>query len=173
MTKTIFSFILLFVALVLAQALIFNHLVLFGYAVPMVFILLIARLPMSLSVSWAMTVAFLLGLAVDTFSDTPGLNAMACTFTAFIRRGVFHVYAPREDDIMSISPTPRNMGTVAYAKYLFTITLIYCAAVFLIEAFGFFHPLILLIRTLASALYTFLLLYAVSTVDFRNANRHS
>ncbi|MDE7124913.1 MAG: rod shape-determining protein MreD [Muribaculaceae bacterium] len=167
MTKTVLNFTLLFVVLILAQALIFNHLVLFGCAIPMVFILLIVRLPMSMSVSWTLTVAFLLGITTDIFSDTPGLNALACTVTAFMRRSIFHIYAPREDDIMSVRPTPRTMGTPAYAKYLLSFTLVYCALVFIIEAFGFFHPWIMLKRTIASTIYTFLLLYAFSAIPVR------
>ncbi len=63
MTKTIINFSLLFIVLVMAQALIFNHLVLFGCAIPMIFVLLIVRLPMSLPVGWCLTVCFALGLA--------------------------------------------------------------------------------------------------------------
>lgn len=170
MTKNLINFAILFVVLVLAQVLIFNHLVLFGCALPMVFVLLIVRLPMSMSTSWVLTIAFLLGITIDTFSDTAGLNALACTITAFVRKPVFNFLAPREDDIMSIIPSPRTMGSPAYAKYLFAITLIYCAAVFAVEAFGFFHPWLLLMRTLASTVYTFVLLYALGALSPSRSN---
>lgn len=172
MTKTFINFALLFIVLVLAQALIFNHLVLFGCAIPMVFILLIVRLPMSLSVSWTLTVAFALGLAVDCFSDTPGLNSLACTITAFSRRNIFKIFAPREDDIMSVTPSPRTIGAPAYAKYLLAMTLLYCMTVFLVETFGFFHPFRLLLRALASTAYTFLLLLALSAINVRRNAGH-
>lgn len=167
MTKTIINFSLLFIVLVMAQALIFNHLVLFGCAIPMIFVLLIVRLPMSLPVGWCLTVCFALGLCVDCFSDTPGLNALACTIAAFSRRNVFHLLAPREDDIMSVTPSGRTMGTPAYSKYLFAMTLLYCTSVYIIEAFGFFHPLVLLTRALASTVYTFLILFALSAITLR------
>ena len=48
MSKTTLQFILLGLILVLAQVIVFNHICLFNVAVPMVFIYLIIRLPLSL-----------------------------------------------------------------------------------------------------------------------------
>lgn len=172
MTRTALNFILLFIVLVLAQAVIFNHLVLFGCAVPLVFLYLLVRLPMSISPTAMLSIGFLLGLSVDVFSDTPGMNTIACTVTAFIRRPVFHFFAPHEDDIMTIQPTSETMGMPAYIKYLLSMVAIYCVAVFTVEAFGFFHPLILLLRAASSTVYTFLLLYAIGSINLRSTHRH-
>lgn len=171
MTRTAFNFILLAILLVLVQAVIFNHLVLFGCAVPMVFIFLLVRLPMSLSPTAMLSIGFLLGLAVDIFSDTLGMNALACTVLAFMRRPLFHFLAPHEDDIMTIQPSVRTMSLPAYVKYLISMTGIYCLLVFTIESFGFFHPLILLLRAAASTVYSFLLLYAISTINLRSRQK--
>ena len=84
MSKTILNFILLFLLLIPAQAVIFNNLILFNVAIPLVFIYLIIRLPMTVSVNAALTIGFITGLSVDIFSDTVGVNAMACTLLAFV-----------------------------------------------------------------------------------------
>ncbi len=49
MTKSIVQFSLLFVILVLAQAIVFNNICLFNVAVPFVFIYFIISLPITLS----------------------------------------------------------------------------------------------------------------------------
>lgn len=57
MSKTSLQFILLGIILVLAQVIVFNHICLFNVAVPMVFIYLIIRLPITLSTNWLLTIA--------------------------------------------------------------------------------------------------------------------
>lgn len=79
MTKEILKFALLSVILVLCQVIVFNHICLFGVAVPLVFIYSLVRLPLNLNVNWVMTLGFLLGLTVDVFSNTQGVNALSCT----------------------------------------------------------------------------------------------
>ena len=74
MSKTVLKFILLGIILVLAQVIVFNHICLFNVAVPLVFIYLILRLPITLSLNWLLTISFFLGLIVDIFSDTYGMN---------------------------------------------------------------------------------------------------
>ena len=80
MTKTAIQFTILYIVLALAQAIVFNNVCLFGAAVPFVFIYVIIRLPMTLAVNWVLTIGFTLGLVVDIFSDTQGMNSLAyCT----------------------------------------------------------------------------------------------
>lgn len=69
MSKTVLQFILLGFILVLAQVIVFNHICLFNVAVPLVFIYLLVRLPITLSVNWMLTIGFFLGLTVDIFSE--------------------------------------------------------------------------------------------------------
>lgn len=54
------QFILLGFILVLAQVIVFNHICLFNVAVPLVFIYLLVRLPITLSVNWMLTIGFFL-----------------------------------------------------------------------------------------------------------------
>ena len=65
MSKTVITLIALFLVLVPAQAVIFNNLILFNVALPLVFIYLIISLPMTLGTNWAVTIGFITGLSVD------------------------------------------------------------------------------------------------------------
>lgn len=160
MSKDFLTFFVLFIVLVLVQVLIFNHIVLFNVAVPLVFIYFIIRLPLSLSTNWLLTLSFLLGLCVDIFSDTPGVNALSCTLLAAVKRPVFFAYVPRDDKTKEAEPTLTTLGPVPYCKYLLTMTGIFCLLEFTIEYFNFADVKDIAIVIAASTVLTFLLLLA-------------
>ncbi len=164
MNKTTLQLVILAIILILAQATVFNHVCLFNVAVPFVFIYVIFRLPITLSLNWVLTISFLLGLSIDIFSDTYGMNALACTLTAMIRRQVLHLYIPREDDLSSTEPSMRTIGTAAYIKYLFTMTLIYCTLISVIEAFTFFDIAGMVLRIACSTILSGLIMLGIDSL---------
>ena len=87
MKNTLFHFLILFIALLVAQV-ICSKIILFGVAMPIIYIYLILRLPLSYSLNWTLTIAFLFGLFVDMFNNTQGMNALACTVMTIMRRPV-------------------------------------------------------------------------------------
>lgn len=164
MTKTAVQFSLMFVVLVVAQAVVFNRLDLFSVALAFVFIYFIIKLPITLSASWVMLLSFLLGVSVDIFSDTPGMNALACTCLGGCRRTVMRLYVPREDDVMHRIPSSRTLGGAVFSKYVVTMSLTYCILVFCIEAFTFFRPLMLMAKIVASTLLTSLIILLLDSI---------
>ena len=165
MTKATFRYIILYLVMVLAQVVVFNNLVLFNCAVPLVFIYLVICLPASLSTNKSMTVAFLTGLLVDAFSDSYGMNALACTVLAFVRKPVFHLYVSRDEDPTVQPLTMHSLGVPQFMKYALTMTLIYMVVYFIAEAFNFFNFERMLLRIVASTVYTFLMVCAVSSLS--------
>ena len=163
MSKTTVQFILLGVILVLAQVIVFNHICLYNVAVPMVFIYLIVRLPITLSVNWLLTISFVLGLIVDIFSDTYGMNTLACTVLAMARKPILRLYVPREEDLPRPEPSMYTLGTASYLKYLLTMTLLYCALIFLIEAFTFFNPIRLLLLIVFSTILSMAIMVGIDS----------
>lgn len=164
MAKTTLHFTLLFLVLVAAQVIVFNHLCLFNVAVPMVFIYFLLRLPITLGSITVMTLGFLLGLTVDIFSDTAGMNALACTILAAIRMPLLHLYFPREEDLSSPEPSIRSLGMSVYLKYALTFTLIYCTIFFTLESFTFFSPERLFARIIGSTALTFILIICIDSL---------
>lgn len=164
MTKTALNFILLAIVLIAAQVVVFNHICLFNVAVPMVFIYLIVRLPVTLSVNWIMTIGFFTGLTVDIFSDTYGMNALACTVLAALRRPILRLYVNREEDLPRPEPSMYTLGTSVYLKYLLTMTLVYCILIFTIEAFTFFNPLRLLLRIISATALSMLVMVGIDSL---------
>ncbi|MDE6754017.1 MAG: rod shape-determining protein MreD [Muribaculaceae bacterium] len=118
MNKEILQFTILFFIMVLVQVLICNHIAIFDVAMPIVFIYFLIRLPISLGLSVLFTLAFVLGFTVDIFSDTPGVNALACTLLAALRRPVYYAYVPRDDKTKDLIPSISSLGVGTYSKYL-------------------------------------------------------
>lgn len=171
MTKTVIQLAVMFVVLVLVQAVVFNHVCLYNVALAFVFIYFIVKLPISLGRGWVITLSFLLGTAVDILSDTPGMNALACTLLGALRMPVLRLYVPRDDDAVQAEPSVRLLGVGVFLKYIFTLSLLYCILVFAIEAFTFFNIGIMLMRIICSALLTTVLLFGTESLTFRQREK--
>lgn len=168
MSKTVLQFSLMFVVMVVAQSVIFNRLALFSVALAFVFIYFIIKLPMTLSATKVMFLSFLLGFCVDIFSDTPGINSLACTCLGACRHTVLRLYVPREDDVIHRIPALRSLGASVFSKYVLTMSLLYCFMVTLIESFSFFNPLIMLERIVGSTVLTSLLILGIDSLSSRS-----
>ncbi|MDE6272770.1 MAG: rod shape-determining protein MreD [Muribaculaceae bacterium] len=162
---------ILFPLLILVQVLICNHIMLFNVAVPFIFIYFIVRYPIGVSQNIALTLAFMLGFLVDLFSDTPGLNALACTILAGIRPAVFYAYVTRDDKTKRIVPSISSLGWQDYSKYLISICSIYCLMVFGIEYLSFASIGLILLMTIASAVLTFIVIIGLDSLlpSFKNS----
>ena len=168
MNKTSLNILLSALILIPAQAIFFNNMVLFNVAVPIVFIYIIIKLPITYSSPLTTTIGFLCGLAVDILSDTPGMNALGCTLLAFMQRGIFHLYVSNDIDLAEQCPSPKNLGPATFMKYSLTMTAIYCIIIFSIEAIQLFNIKLLILRIIASIIYSFVLIYAIAGISVTN-----
>lgn len=168
MSKSVIQFALLFVVLVVAQAVIFNHIILYGVAIPFIFIYFIIKLPINMTSAKVIFLAFLLGTVMDIFQDTPGMCGLACTCLGALRRGVLRLFVPREEDIIHSIPSIYTLGPGAFTRYVIAMTLIFCVLVFSIEAFTFFRPMVLLTRAGASCALSSILLVATDSLSRRS-----
>lgn len=164
MDKQFLNNVIILILVILAQILICNHIVLFNVAIAFVFIYVIIRLPMSLNTNWLLTWAFISGLIVDIFSDTPGVNSLACTILAICKRPVLYAYVPRDDRTKNIMPSLGSLGFAVYGKYLLTMSGIYCVLAFTIEYFNLADVKEIVIMSSASAVFTFLLLLGIDSI---------
>lgn len=164
MDKSVITNIAILICLVLVQVLVCNNIMLFNVAMAFVFIYVIIRLPMDLSVNWLLTWAFLSGLSVDIFADTPGVNSLACTLLAMLKRPMLYAYIPRDDRTKNIAPSLSSLGFAVYGKYLFSMVTVYCLLAFSIEYFSFADVKEIVIMSVASAILTFLILLGIDSL---------
>lgn len=165
MAKSVFFLVILSLVLLLTQVVIWNHICLFNVAVPLVYIYLIMKLPVSLHVNWVLTVGFFSGLFVDIFADTYGMNALSMTVMSVLRRPVMHLYLPRDTTFAEDAlPSIKLFGLGVFVKYSLTLTLIFCILLFVIEAFTFMQIGLLLLRIVFSTVLTFVLILAIESI---------
>ena len=88
--------IIRFVLLVGIQALVMNQLEI-GLGIQiMVYPLFVLLLPFELSVIAVLALAFAMGFAIDSISNTYGLHASSLVLMAYLRPIIFKIFAPRD-----------------------------------------------------------------------------
>ena len=85
-----------FIILVLLQVLVLNHIHFEQYATPLFYIYFLLKIDSGNSRKGLMLWAFSLGLCIDIFSNTPGLNAAAAVCTAFCRPWFLRLFSLRD-----------------------------------------------------------------------------
>jgi rod shape-determining protein MreD len=145
--------VLWFIGLVLLQALVLNHIHICGIATPFLYIYMILKFPSGMSRNEAMLWAFFLGLVVDIFSNTHGMNTFASVAVAMVRPYMLQLFTPR-DMPDSIIPSFKTMGPSSFMKYLTLSILIHCFLLVAIEVFSFSSILLTLLRVVACTLLT-------------------
>ena len=133
-----------FVGLVLLQVLVLNNIHIAGCATPFLYI-------------------YLLGLAVDIFSDTLGMNAAAVVLLAFLRPLFLRLFLPR-DVQDSLVPSLQTMGTASFFKYAVACVLVHHTMLFALEFFSLAHIGLLLLRMVTSMALTLACVMAVEGI---------
>lgn len=142
-----------FVLLVLVQGLILNNISFFGYATPFLYVYLILAFDANMSRYSLLLWGFALGLAVDIFSNTPGVNAAATTLLAFMRPSLLRLFTPR-DSAEDFSPGIPSMGTSPFIRYLTFCLLFHQTALVLLLTFSLVQPYAIVLRIVSSVLLT-------------------
>ncbi len=158
--KNIFRFIIL----VLVQVLVLNNIQFLGYINPYIYILFILSLPVR-TPRWAsLLLAFVLGLTIDIFANTPGMHASAAVLIAFLRNGVIKLFITIDE---GNNPTPSfyTFSVATYVKYVVTLVIIHHATLFFLEAFSFAHFWLMLFKIILSSAVTILLILGIQSLN--------
>lgn len=153
MTAEVIGRVIAFVVLVLVQALVLNHIHLFGVATPLLYVYFVLRFRRN-HPKWAILIwSFLLGLSIDMFSNTPGMTAASLTLLALLQPYILESFVPRdsEDDLL---PGMRTLGVSKFIIYTVVMVFLYALFFFSLEAFSFFNWLQWLLCIGASTLIT-------------------
>ena len=151
------------IGLVLLQVLFLNRINLFGYVTPLFYIWMIARFDSSMSRTSILLWAFFLGLSIDIFSGTPGLNAAAATLVAMFQPGIVKLFVPldRHDVLL---PCSASMGGRQFAGYLLLITALHHTVYFILLSIPLGDWTVLVLKVVFSTLLTFLFMLVAESV---------
>lgn len=155
MNKTLYIAFLFF-TLLLLQVFIFNNVLFLGYVNPYIYIAFVFLYPIRKNRFPFLFLSFLLGLCVDAFSNSGGINAFSILFIAYIRiffiRSIFKKIAI-EDTLFSINKEP--FGNTF--NYVIVLTLIHHFILFSLANFSFQNISHVLLNTILSSIFTVIL----------------
>lgn len=164
MLPTLLSRTAWFVLLCLLQALVFNHVHIAGIATPMpyVFFLIILH---SDTPHWTyVACGFLMGLAIDLFSGTPGMAAASLCLAGLLAPWLLRAFAPGESDDEAFAPSAKTMKWSGFTGYAASLVLVNSIGFFLIENFSFFNWDYLLLATGGSAALSLCFIVAMELI---------
>ncbi len=171
MIRTILLNLLRFVVLVFLQVFLLKNLSLYDLSTPYPYILFILLLPFETPNLVLYALAFVLGLTIDAFYDTPGLNAAACTLLAFVRICFTSITVQKDGFDNEPDPTLGNMGFRWFFMYILILTLIHHFFLFNLEVFRLSEIQYTFIRFLLSSIFTVFLMLISGLLFFRRKER--
>jgi rod shape-determining protein MreD len=153
----------MFVALLLAQVLVLNHVWLMNVATPLLYVYFAITFPRNTEKGEVLVWCFILGLLVDIFSNTPGLAAGSLTLIGMIQTYLVELFVPR-DSAENLEVSAATLGWGKFSMLSGILILIYCFLFFILEAFNFFDWQLWLLRAVCSAALTLGLMLAIESL---------
>ena len=158
MTTDLLKRALLFIVFALAQAVVLGRIHLFGCATPLLYVYFVTSFERNYPKWGILLWSFLLGLVIDTFSNTPGLTSASLTLLAVIQPYYFELFVPR-DSVDNLKPALATLGPTKYSYYVSTLVLFYCLVFYSLELFNFFNWLEWLLCVVGSTVITLVLIF--------------
>lgn len=152
--------LLLFLVLLLVQALVLNHIHLFDCATPLLYVYFVISFKRGYP-KWAILVwSFLMGLGIDMFSNTPGVAASSLTLLGLLQPYLLELFTTRDSDA-DLQPCIANFGLSRFSYYALLLTFVYCLVFFTVETFSFFNWLQWILSIVSSTFLTFVLVLVI------------
>ena len=147
-----------FIVFVLVQAMVLGRIHLFNCATPLLYVYFVTSFPRNYPKWGILLWSFLLGLLIDTFSNTPGLASASLTLVAAVQPYYFELFVPR-DSVDDLKPAMSTLGPLKYTYYIVVLAVLYCLVFYSLELFNFFNWTQWASCVGGSALITLLLIY--------------
>ena len=158
MNNSVIKHIVWFVLFILLQVLIFNNIKLFGYINPYIYIAFVFYYPLKKEKGTFLFLSFLLGLCIDFFSDTGGINAAATLFIAYVRLPVLSAILRKNDfDFLLF-----NIRAISFGKsflYILSLTFIHHLILFTLDYFSLNEFGSIINKTIVTTVLTVFLIF--------------
>ena len=171
MGRSIIVNILRFIFLVFIQVFLLKNITLYSFSTPYLYILFILLLPFETPNLLLFPLAFILGLTIDAFYDTPGLHAASCVLLAFVRVLFISITVQKDGFDNEPEPTLSMMGFRWFLTYATTLTLFHHFFLFNLEVFRFSEIQYTLTRIVLSSIFTVFLMLISGLLFYRSKER--
>ena len=145
------------VVVVLLQVLLFDHLQIAGWGLPMVYVLFLMNLPVQVP-RWAeMLIGAMVGLVFDVWHSSLGVNMAACVAFCYLRPillgNLIQDLERVKGEVCSVT-----IGRMEYVRCLAILTVVHHLLVFSLESWSWHNWWIVLLQTLLSSVLTILII---------------
>jgi len=151
---------ILFIALVLLQVLILNNINVFGYLNPYIYIVFVFFYPLRKEKGSFLLLSFLLGLSIDFFSNSGGINAAATLFIAYFRLPIL-TYVLRKSDFDYQLFNVRSMSFGKSIVFISLLAFIHNLIIYSLEYFSLNDFFEIIKKTTLSTIFTVILIYII------------
>ncbi len=171
MIKVIIVNLVRFIALVFLQVFLLKNITMYNLSTPYLYILFILLLPFETPNLLLFVLAFILGITVDSFYDTPGLHAASCVLLALVRILFISITVQKDGFDNEPEPTLSIMGLRWFFTYALILTLFHHFFLFNLEVFRISELQYTLGRVVLSSLFTVFLMLMSGLLFFRRKER--
>jgi len=171
MSRTIIINFIRFVVLIFVQVFLLKNITLYNLSIPYLYILFILLLPFEIPNILLFVLAFVMGLSIDAFYDTPGLHAAACTLLALVRIIFISLTVQKDGFDNDPEPTLSVMGFRWFLTYATILTLFHHFFLFNLEVFRFSEIQYTFSRFILSSVFTVFLMLVTGLLFFRRKER--
>jgi len=126
----------------------------FDYIHLYIYPLFIILLPIKTQRPLLLLIAFVTGLIVDMFYDSPGLHASTLVLVAYVRNYVLKFLEPRDGYNIDTTPSIKNFGFNWFIIYSSILVFINMLWYFSIEAFSFQYLPDIILKTIFSFIFS-------------------
>ena len=158
MSRVIIYNIIRFILVVFIQVFLLKNISVYHVATPYFYILFILLLPFDTPNILLFLLAFILGLTIDAFYDTPGLHATASVFLAYVRIIFISITVQKEGFDNEPEPTLGIMGFRWFFLYALILTFLHHFFLLNLESFHPSQILFTTTRAIFSTLFTVILI---------------
>ena len=145
------------VVVVLLQVLLFDHLQIAGWGLPMVYVLFLMNLPVQVP-RWAeMLIGAIVGLVFDIWHSSLGVNMAACVAFCYLRPILLGNLIQDLERVKG-EVCGASIGRIEYVKCLAILTVVHHLLVFSLESWNCHNWWIVLLQTLLSSVLTILII---------------
>lgn len=164
MNRQFLSYIISFIAFFLIHVFFFRNAVFMHAAFCFFYVGFFLRMPVDVNPLAGMVAAFLMGLLVDLFYDSPGLHAMASVLLVFLRHYWLRLLTPQGGFDSGSRPALTQYGSLWYLLYALPLVFIHHSVLFFTEAGGFQYFWTTAGKVFASIIYTMLVLIVLEII---------
>jgi len=157
---------LLFVGLILLQIVILNNINFLGYINPYYYVIFVLLYPFKKLDFAFLILSFLLGLSIDFFFNSGGINAAATLFVAYLRIPIVKAVLGKTELEYSVFSF-RKLKFGKFLSIIVIITFLHHLIIFGLEYFNFKNIDLILQKTLLTGIFTIILIL-ITFIFFTN-----